>query len=170
MGVKENLGVVGQDYQAQKDKVMEMGAGLDQKITLINDTMAEYDQDMALAAQKEKDAYDKGFNDGLIQANQANGSDKIYSDAEMNDEKAKDKADADARVSAVQSIADDLQAKLAQANQEKADTQALVESMKAELDQAKADAQVAKDALSADAQKDAEIAANIQAQAEQLKQ
>jgi len=62
-------------------KMETVRADLSAKIALCDAAIADLETE-------KKSEYDRGFNDGLLQAGQAGGSDKIYSDAELEAELA----------------------------------------------------------------------------------
>jgi flagellar biosynthesis/type III secretory pathway protein FliH len=113
----------------------------DAKIASLDVTRAEYaSKNESLAtlvstiAEETAAANEAGFEEGLKQAGQAGGVDKLYSDAEMNQFLSEAKAPLEAQIASLQASIEELNVQIAaQAEAAASQAAAAVEAFKAEL-------------------------------------
>lgn len=126
MAVMETAQVLKQGLEAELSRIEVVKSDVLARISAVETLMTE-------AETEKKEAFEQGYQEALVAAGQANGTDKIYSDAEMEAELAPLKA----KIAELEALVAEKDAKIAElqalVDAQPAQVDAAVESMKAEL-------------------------------------
>lgn len=138
MGYKESFASLKSGAQADVEKATKVVTEIESAETDVEAMLAKAASDKEVARQE---GHEAGFEEGLKQAGQAGGSDKLYSDAEMNAERELVKETTakplNEKIDALSKENDDLKSKIsdmeAASTKSEAEMNAAVEAARAEL-------------------------------------